>query len=556
MKTYNDAGESVADVRFGTDEHSQTIMRKYDEGLLTDVSIGYDIVDYKVEEKPNERDLVTVTSFEIRELSAVGVGFDKGAKQRSQENIDGENPMNKEQMERLRKLEAMTERTAAEQVELTKLFATERAEIEQERKDANAEVERLRAEKVAMVRENEMTALAKTHGVDDATRDAAIAKPELNVDGFVRQILASKVAGSTDTANIQMVDDTEKRSAMTSAIGDVLAERAGIILGDKAHKDVGEFRGATLVDMARVMTGASGYAKEKIVERAMGTADFPNLLLGVGNRVLESEFEKASGTYMQFTKAVDVPDFRENTDIVSGVGGRLDELAERGELVNKEKVEGAEKWAISTFGNKFDITRKMIINDDLGAFTDLLGEFGTMAGYTANGIVYDLLLGRNKYSSYVMADGVAIFHASHANVASGVLDPTTLSAGRLAMRKHKSIDGVSNLNIAAEYLIVGADMEQTAYEIIAATASTIDNKNTGNPNWHQGALTVIVDSEIEADEWFLAASRRTVKVGFLQGMNRRPQLLANNSTLTKTVFEGVFDFGVMAEDYRGLYQGK
>ncbi len=72
-------GDSLkADVVFGSDADS--ILTKYREGVLTDVSIGYAIEKYEVEEREGEADIVTVTEFEIFELSAVGIGFDRGAK--------------------------------------------------------------------------------------------------------------------------------------------------------------------------------------------------------------------------------------------------------------------------------------------------------------------------------------------------------------------------------------------------------------------------------------------------------------------------------------------
>ena len=81
-------GDSLkADVVFGSDADS--ILTKYREGVLTDVSIGYAINTYEVEEREGEADVVTVTEFDIYELSAVGIGFDRGAKhERAMDNID------------------------------------------------------------------------------------------------------------------------------------------------------------------------------------------------------------------------------------------------------------------------------------------------------------------------------------------------------------------------------------------------------------------------------------------------------------------------------------
>ncbi|TLP41045.1 HK97 family phage prohead protease [Arcobacter arenosus] len=69
----------IGDVRFGKDEQSQILKQKYDDGILTDVSIGYRIDDYEYTEKKDDNDLLLVTKFRIIELSAVWKGADAGA---------------------------------------------------------------------------------------------------------------------------------------------------------------------------------------------------------------------------------------------------------------------------------------------------------------------------------------------------------------------------------------------------------------------------------------------------------------------------------------------
>lgn len=73
--------ELLADVRYGSDEFCQLVKLKYDEEILTDVSIGYridEIVETKNKDEPNH---VLVTKYSIVELSAVWKGADSGAVQ-------------------------------------------------------------------------------------------------------------------------------------------------------------------------------------------------------------------------------------------------------------------------------------------------------------------------------------------------------------------------------------------------------------------------------------------------------------------------------------------
>ena len=75
--------ELVGEVIFGTGADEQSVRRKYVEGVLTDVSVRYVIKEHTIEEREGKPDLVTINKFDIVELSAVGIGFDSGAKKRT-----------------------------------------------------------------------------------------------------------------------------------------------------------------------------------------------------------------------------------------------------------------------------------------------------------------------------------------------------------------------------------------------------------------------------------------------------------------------------------------
>ena len=73
--------ELVCDCVFAKDEKSQEIFRKYQDGILSDVSIGYRILKQDID-KASKPKRALVTEFEIFELSAVWKGADKNAKKR------------------------------------------------------------------------------------------------------------------------------------------------------------------------------------------------------------------------------------------------------------------------------------------------------------------------------------------------------------------------------------------------------------------------------------------------------------------------------------------
>jgi len=542
-------GQLIGDVTFGSDEDSQRVFSKYSEGILTDVSIGYEIRDYKVEQgAENERDNVTVTDFDIFEVSAVGIGFDSGAKKREGEFNDGSSEMDEKLKKRLADLEAMVKRNTEEQAEMLDL---------QKQRDVDAKDERqkLLDENKELKRQSLVGAICLKYDIDQSQRDAWVEDTTMTVETVRTKILDIKV-GETESHS-QRTDDQSARGKMIDAMVDGLAMRVGAVIATPAEGSE-QYRHASLTSIGNALLPESerSFDPSKIAERSLLTGDFPLLLQSVGARVLTAEFEAQTGTFKAWMKEVDVPDFRVMSDLTSTTGGgRLDKTLENGDLKELKAKEKGETWNIETFGNKFVITRQMIINDDLGNFTTLIQTFARMAMTTANGIAYDLLQNKGDYTSYKMADGSSIWVSGRNNKATDALSSTALSAGKLAMSKHKSIDGKTPLNIVPKYLLVSPALEVTAKEILGAL-NKVGEGNTGVPNVNQNAYELIVDPEIEsATAWYLLAEYRTLKMGYLAGTNRSPVTKMNDSTISRTIYEGVFDVGVMVEDYRGLYQG-
>lgn len=86
-------GEAKSDVYFGSDEDALKVFQKYQDRVLTDVSIGYIVNDVIITSRQGEPDHVLVTDYTIVELSAVWKGFDRGATiGRSFGNKGGEAP--------------------------------------------------------------------------------------------------------------------------------------------------------------------------------------------------------------------------------------------------------------------------------------------------------------------------------------------------------------------------------------------------------------------------------------------------------------------------------
>lgn len=509
-------GELKASVRFSKDDIADKVFQKYLEGILTDCSIGYKILDTKQESK-NGQSIVTVTKFEIFELSAVGIGADKDAKAfRSEQNI----------------------------LEIGAKKEMEKKELENPKEgiEASADIPKLDNEKL---RTDEILNLVEA-GQLDLSKARSFINEKTNIDEIRKFILNEKIRASSVVVGGVPEADTMKRK-----IEDSILQRSGL----KVDVSNNEFRGASLSDMLRTYLNLDSRSPYEIAQRAMSSSDFPLLLAGVGERVLKTAFEEANTTYNIWTKKTELTNFKLQQRIgFVNPNGRLSKINEKGELESLEFGENGNNWKLESYGNKILFTRQMIINDDLGAFSNTILEFGKMAKRTANGLVYDLLQSKNAFTNYKLADSKAIFDTAHGNVGNIMpLNSENLSKARASMRRQKA--GAISLNIIPKYLIVSPENEETARKLLMSD-SDLSSNNSGVTNIHKNSFELIVDSELEGNDWYLASSENTILVGYLAGTNGLPLIKENQKSASGIEFECLFDFGLTVEDYRGLFKGK
>ena len=537
--------ELKADIYFGTDDVSDQVFRKYQDGILTDCSISYKINTVTVEERKDEPDIVTITDFDIRELSAVGIGFDPGATVgRNQKITLGDNSMN----EKLRQELAELKKSVETLNDNDKKRMKELSDLEESEKSRSNSAVAANAIATERTRTTEISALVMGDQISQE-RASSFIQDGTSIEMVRKSILDEKMNTSSGVEHSRSEDSSDVKRG----IEDAILVRCGVSLSNLSES-ASNFRGASLLDMARALTGYQGYDNQELAKRAMSTNDFPLLLGNVANRVLAAAFEEEEGTFSLWTQSVELPDFRQRNEVkLSSQGGRLQKVKEKSEKKKIEFDENGVGWALESYGATFILTREMIINDDLDVFTGIVAEFGKMAKRTSNGLVYDLLQNTGDFKNYKMSDGKAIFDSSHDNVSKSgtALASEALSAARVGMRRQK--DNGKSLNISPSFLIVAPEEERTALQLLTSE-SDVGSTNSGVTNPHKNTLTPIVENELNPKTWYLAAKTNTIKVGYLQGSNRQPIVEQKNSDIDGAEFKCVFDFGVVVTDHRGLYK--
>jgi hypothetical protein len=229
-------------------------------------------------------------------------------------------------------------------------------------------------------------------------------------------------------------------------------------------------------------------------------------------------------------------------------------------------IEDSAKNQLDTYGKKFCLTRKMIINDDLGAFMKVPVAMGNRAARLIDQLFFKRLLGNPTQS-----DGKALFHANHKNLLTGTT--SALSHSSLAKAIQLFLDQVDAddqpISVEPRYLLVPTALKHTAIELTRGATLVMSG---GSDSTIRPALNVLVDENLEVVSspylangtytghsdaaWYLfghPGQVDTFEIGFLNG--KRTPTVEQGETDFNTLgmwFRVYFDIGVREQDHRGM----
>ena len=275
---------------------------------------------------------------------------------------------------------------------------------------------------------------------------------------------------------------------------------------DAMARDAAQF---TLPQIAHQVCRMNGFRPfndaEAVRMAAHSTSDFPLILENSLTNRVARELSQHQPAIVQASHEVRRDDYRTGKSLTLSATGMPMEVGEGGEIKFVTAEENGELMpTLRDFASGFAITNKALTNDGTGLA--MLNQIGTKmvqgAAERWRRILIDPLLA-NSGAGHVMADGVAVFHADHGNLASSGAAPdvTTLSAARLAMRRQKGING-ETLAIEPWGLMVPPELETTAQKVLAEIEAT----KLADVNPFSNSLALIVEPGLtNATAWYLVA---------------------------------------------------
>ena len=307
-----------------------------------------------------------------------------------------------------------------------------------------------------------------------------------------------------------------------------------------------------------------GFDNETI-RAAFSSVSLPGILSNVANKKLLQSYEAQPIIAMKLCSTGDLNDFKENDRFRLTDVGDLLPIAADGEIKDGGLIEESAKNQLDTYGKKFCLTRKMIINDDLGAFMKVPTAMGNRAARLIDQLFFSRLL-----SNPAQADGKALFSTNHKNLLSGA--SSALSSDSLKKAIQLFLDQVDAdgqpISVDPKYLLVPTALKHLAIELTQGATLIM----SGTDNAVRPALNVLSDENLQVISspylgnsayegssqtgWYLFGDPKTVdtwEIGFLKG--KRTPTVERGETDFNTLglwFRVYFDLGVREQDHRGM----
>lgn len=512
-----DGRRGTALIQFSARPEVEPIWQDVRAGILRHVSVGYAVEEW-AETSENGARVLTAVRWTPHEISLVPTPADPGAKIRMENDMTDTD---------------------------TGTVETPPATETQTRAAVNTEIR----------------SIGRIAGLDQSWVDGQI-DAEADADTARRaafEAMANRSAPAirTEQVRVEMGESQDEPALRARQMGEALYAR--INPRHELSEPARRYAYATPVDMAKellTLRGEStmGLSPASIVTRALHTtSDFPIILGDTVGRVLRDAYQAAPAGVRRLGRQTTARDFRAVNKIMLGEAPLLEKLNEHGEIKAGTMAEAREAYKVETWARKIGITRQVLVNDDLGAFSDLARRMGQGAAETEARILVDLLEA-NTGNGPKLSDNKTLFHADHGNKAGSgaAISDTTLSAARLALRTQKGIED-RTIRVTPKNLLVPPALETDAEKWLATVAPA----KAADVNPFSGSLSLVVEPRLSsATRWYVTADPGEIdglEYAYLSG-NEGPQVESRSGWDVDGVeIRVILDFGAGFVDHRGWF---
>ena len=314
-----------------------------------------------------------------------------------------------------------------------------------------------------------------------------------------------------------------------------------------AHARMGGYDGRQKITPSNV---------RQVIQAAFSTHSLTTLLTTTGNKILLDGFLSIPQSWRQVAAVRTVSDFKQVTAFRLNASLEYEEVGAAGEIKHGTVSQESYTMEAKTYAKMLALTRKDIINDDLGAFNDLRQRLGLGAAIKMNKVFWTLWL--------ATSDAGAFWADARGNLVTGAaLGEAGLAKAIKAFRDMAAPDG-NMMNLEPEFILVPTDLEFTARKLYASQEmrDTTANKTVMTTNIYQNKFTPVVVPELgnsaytgnSPTTWFMLANPSILASAvmcFLNGQQSPTIESADADFNTLGIqFRGYHDFGAAMTEYR------
>ena len=302
------------------------------------------------------------------------------------------------------------------------------------------------------------------------------------------------------------------------------------------------------------------------IKAAFSTVSVPGILSNVANKKLMQAYNAQPIIATKLCTTGDLTDFKENQRFRLTDVGDLQPIGADGEIKDSALTEESAKNQLDTYAKKFCLTRKMIINDDLGAFLKVPTAMGNRAARLVDQLFFKRLM-----ANPTTVDGKQLFSRDHKNILTGA--NSALSADSLKKAIQMFIDQTDAdgqpISVEPSILLVPTALKHLAIELTRGATLMMSG---GPDNTIRPAINVLADENLSIvsspylgnknypnfseASWYLFGKPGTVdtfEIGYLKG-KRTPTVERGDLdfNVLGVWFRVYFDIGIREQDHRGM----
>lgn len=385
---------------------------------------------------------------------------------------------------------------------------------------ASIVLERLRAERLAEVRAERPKAPA-AHVVDaSAAHDPRVIEAALCLNGGL---------GNVEKVFDQKTLEAADRRRGSTSLQEVLVEAA---------------RSNGYTGPARI---SAGNVRE-VLASGFATHSISNVLAATYGKFLLQGYTAVEAVWDQIASIRSVSDYKTVTGVRLNGGFDFEDVGPSGELKSADASDETRTIKAKLTGRMSSITMVDIVNDDLGALTQVPARLGRGAAVKLN---------KDFWTEFESSNST--FYRRETAAAGNALQISSLRTAVASYRKLTDPDG-NPLGITPQLLLVPPELEMTAEELMGSSVLiTGENATRGNVNVFAGRFRVVSSAYLTSGTtWWLMANPAelpAMEVAFLNGQ-RLPTVQQAEADFNQLGIQvrGHFSYGVAKAEARGAYR--